>query len=77
MNGKRLAIVLVGVVALAGCNHVSEAWKGQGRSAAETTRAFDECDYQVSLAGQHRSYSLLNQCMALKGYSRERHFYVR
>jgi hypothetical protein len=66
-------------VSLAGCNTVAEAWKRPGSSADQTNRNFDECRYQSRFSSGPESQQgfIIQECMALRGYSRERHFWVR
>ena len=64
-------------LSLAGCNSVGEAWKQRGSSNAQTERAFDECRYQAAFGRPSIEGSLIQSCMSLRGYSRERHFWVR
>lgn len=73
-------VILIAIaVSLAGCNTVAEAWKRPGSSADQTNRNFDECRYQAKFAPGSRDQDgfLIQECMALRGYSRERHFWVR
>jgi hypothetical protein len=87
----RILTIAVGALALAGCNTVSDAWNKPGASTAQTTRDFDECNYQVGLNSRPsygdpvatgisdglRERNLMNQCMNLRGYTRTAHFYAR
>jgi hypothetical protein len=87
----RILAVAIGALALAGCNTASDAWTRPGASSAQTTRDFNECNYQIGLnsrpsygdpiaAGVNdglREGNLMNQCMSLRGYTKTAHFYVR
>lgn len=75
----RIITIAAFAVSLAGCNTVGEAWKQKGSSNAQTERAFDECRYQAQFARgpSDQEGFVIQQCMALRGYSRERHFWVR
>lgn len=79
MDMSRIIAIAALGLSLAGCNTVAEAWKRPGSSADQTNRSFDECRYQANFARGHRDNEgfVIQQCMALRGYSRERHFWVR
>ncbi len=76
---KTFAVIGLLGLSVAGCNTVSEAWKRPGSSADMTNRNFDECRYEAQFARVRDSQEgfVIQQCMALRGYSRERHFWVR
>lgn len=75
----KYAIIALLALSTAGCNTVSEAWKRPGSSADQTNRSFDECRYEAQFARGRSDQEgfVIQQCMALRGYSRERHFWVR
>ena len=79
MKVTSIAAITAICLSLGACNTVGEAWKQPGSSNAQTERAFDECRYQAQFARGHRDNEgfVIQQCMALRGYSRERHFWVR
>jgi len=79
MKVTSIAAITAICLSLGACNTVAEAWKRPGSSADMTNRSFDECRYQAQFAPGRSDQEghIIQQCMALRGYSRERHFWVR
>ena len=76
---KIIALGAIGL-SLGGCvSTVAEAWKRPGSSAAMTNASFDQCRYEANFARGPRDQEgfVIQDCMAARGYSRERHFWVR